>query len=53
MSVDHFSHQFREHVHDILRVGKIKKDTATFDDKITNQVEQNPRPWGMFSSQIT
>ena len=40
MSVDHMSsHQFQEHVLDILRVGKVRKDATAFDDKITNEIE--------------
>jgi len=43
MSADHVFHQFKEHVHDIRRVGKVGKDAAAFDNKITNEIDKNPQ----------
>ena len=41
MCIGHAFHQFQEHVHDTRRVGEVRKDATAFDNKITNEVDQN------------
>ena len=41
MSVGHLSHQIQEHVHDIRRVGKVRKHPTTSDNEITEEIEEN------------
>ena len=41
MSDHHLAHKFQELVHDIRRVGNVRKDTTTLDNEIANEIEKN------------
>ena len=41
MSLDHLSHQIQEHLHDIRRIGRVRKDPTASDDEITEDIKQN------------
>ena len=41
LSIDHLSHQIQEHLYDVRRVGKVRKDSVASDNEITEEIEQN------------
>ena len=39
--LDHIFHQIQEHLHDIRRVGKARRDPAAFNNEIAQDINKN------------